>query len=522
MSGRSLAAERTATLAPLEREMLGTWWNASIDASDAHTEAQAAAESAWSDALADSDSYAAVRDSARADGDGDGQRQLELLANLQRPHQVPADLRYHIVALATDLGARYAQHRGAIAGEPVDDNRIIDILRTSDDSDERRAAWEASRTVGVAVATDLRTLVHLRNDAARAVGARDHFALTLETTDFDEGRLLATLAQVDRLTAAPFTHWKQRLDDQLAARYRCAPDALAPWHYDDPFFQSPPASAAVDLDPFFADADLPALTERTFAGLGLDVGPILARSDLTPRPAKNQHAFCVDVDRSGDVRVLSNNVPSERWAETMLHECGHGVYFAGVGPALPWLLRTMDMCTTEGVAMLCGRLVYEPEWLVNVAKVPRTEVDTLTPRLAAARRATLLVFARWVLVMTHFERGLYADPDADHDTRWWDLVEQFQLVRRPPDRHAPDWAAKVHVALAPVYYHNYLFGEMIASQLTAALRDTAGGIVDRPAAGAFLADRVFAPGAALRWNEVIASATGAPVGPAAFANDLRG
>ena len=75
--------------------------------------------------------------------------------------------------------------------------------------------------------------------------------------------------------------------------------------------------------------------------------------------------------------------------------------------------------------------------------------------------------------MTHFERGLYADPDADHDARWWDLVERFQLVRRPDDRHAPDWAATIHLASAPVYYHNYQLGEMVASQLTATL----GGLV---------------------------------------------
>src|SRR5205823_6568184 len=89
-------------------------------------------------------------------------------------------------------------------------------------------------------------------------------------------------------------------------------------------------------------------------------------------------------------------------------------------------------------------------------------------------------------VMTHFERGLYAQPDGDHDDRWWDLVERFQLVQRPDGRHAPDWAAKIHIAAAPVYYHNYLFGEMIASQLAASL----GGLVENDRAGrAFLGSR---------------------------------
>ena len=102
------------------------------------------------------------------------------------------------------------------------------------------------------------------------------------------------------------------------------------------------------------------------------------------------------------------------------------------------------------------------------------------PSSAAAQRASLLVFARWVLVVTHFERELYADPDADLDTLWWDLVERFQLVRRPEGRHAPDWAAKIHLAVVPVYYQNYLYGEMFASQLVrAALAKAHGGLVDR-------------------------------------------
>ena len=71
--------------------------------------------------------------------------------------------------------------------------------------------------------------------------------------------------------------------------------------------------------------------------------------------------------------------------------------------------------------------------------------------------------------MTNFERGLYADPDADLDTLWWDLVERYQLVHRPDGRHAPDWAAKIHLAAAPVYYQNYLYGELFASQLDATL-----------------------------------------------------
>ena len=517
MSAADIVADCGATLEPLEAAANSAWWNANVNASDETQAQRSAADVALSNALADPDAFAALR-AAQAERNGDPlvARQLDLLLQGFMPNQVDADLRRETIELQSDIESRFARHRGSVDGESLDDNAILEILRTSDDSARRQAAWEASKSVGAEVAPDVRELARLRNSAAQSLGYRDHFALALETTDFDEDRLFATLAEVDALTAAPFRDLKAELDAEVSTRFGVSVDALQPWHYDDPFFQDAPSAIGVDLDPYLQDADLEALTVQTFAAMGLDVRGVISRSDLTPRAGKVQHAFCIDVDRVGDVRVLSNNTPGERWAETMLHEFGHAVYFEGVGRDLPWLLRTMHICLTEGIAMRCGRLVRDPQWLQQIVGLPASTVAGLAPRLRAASRAYLLIFARWVLVMTHFERGLYADPDDNHDARWWDLVERFQLVRRPDGRDAPDWAAKIHVAAAPVYYHNYLFGEMFASQLTATL----GGLVDNTHAGHALAARVFAPGATLRWDHLVEAATGAPLTPAAFAREL--
>jgi peptidyl-dipeptidase A len=517
VTAEAVVASCGATLQPLETAANAAWWDANTDASDATQRRRADADIALSDALADADAFADVRAAQSESGiDPLVARQLEVLVQGYTPNQVAADLRREIVEVQSDIESRFARHRGEIDGTAVDDNEILEVLRTSNDNAHRQAAWEASKSVGAEVAAEVRELARLRNRAAQSVGYRDHFALALAMTDFDEERLFATLAEVDELTAAPFRALKGQLDEQVSARFGIDVDSLRPWHYDDPFFQDAPSSIGVDLDPYLADADVDALTVRTFDTMGLDVRGVLSRSDLTPRSGKSQHAFCIDVDRVGDVRVLSNNTPSERWAETMLHEFGHAVYFEGLSRELPWLLRTMHICLTEAVAMRCGRLVRDPLWLQQIPGLPATTVADLAPQARAASRAYLLVFARWVLVMTHFERGLYAQPDADHDTRWWDLVERYQLVHRPDGRHAPDWAAKIHIAAAPVYYHNYLFGEMIASQLTAAF----GGLVGDAEAGRALTSRMFGPGATKRWDHQVESATGYKLTPAVFAREL--
>ncbi len=503
-----------ARLAPLDRAANIAWWEASTKVSEEHEARRVATDLALRDVLGDPELFAAL------DPRGTAPRSIELLRDRMQPHQVAAATRTAIVELEAEIDATFNAFRPKLDGVPVNDNAIAEVLRQETDAGRRRRAWLASKEIGPAVADQVRELAHLRNASARELGSRDYFDLTLATQELDESQLFSTLEAVDQATAAPFRAWKKTDDAARAQRFGCATAQLRPWHYDDAFFQAAPRADDLDLEPWFADADLVALTQRTYAGIGLDIEPIVVRSDLLPRDAKSQHAFCIDIDRGGDVRVLCNNVAGAYWADTMLHEFGHAVYDTYVDPDLPWLQRSMHPLTTEGIAMMFGRLTLDPEWLVEVAGIERHGVDAARSALADRRRVALLVFARWVLVMTHFEHGFYADPDANHNDRWWDLVERFQLIIRPDGRDAPDWASKIHVALAPVYYQNYLLGELVASQLQATLHARFGGIVGRPAVGEFLREEVFGPGWSVRWDELIARATGAPLGVEAFAAEL--
>ncbi|MFI5045628.1 MAG: M2 family metallopeptidase [Acidimicrobiia bacterium] len=524
-SPAALVADLEASLRPLEVELSEAWWEANTRSSDAADERRTRAELAHRELLADPDLFAEIR-SARAAPIDDPllARQLDVLHDAFVPNQVGAELRRQIVELETQVASTFNNFRGSIDGCRVDDNDIAEILRSSDEGVERQAAWTAAKAIGPEVAEHVRELARLRNRAARDLGYRDHFALALATGELDEQRLFATLDEVDRATAEPFAAWKAELDGALATRFAVAPADLRPWHFEDPFFQTPPAAGAVAIDHLFAGADLEALTLRTYDGLGLDVRQVLAHSDLYARDGKSQHAFCIDIDRDGDVRVLCNVEPSERWMDTMLHEFGHAIYDRECDRSLPWLLRgAAHALTTEGVAMLMGRLPRRAEWLASVVAVGDDVLDEeLRDALVASRRAALLVFARWVLVMTTFERALYADPDGDLDGLWWDLVERYQSVHRPDGRRAPDWASKIHFAVAPVYYQNYLYGELFASQLQAAIHARAGALVDEPDAGALLVREVFAPGAAKRWDRLVVDATGEPLSARAFAQELRG
>jgi peptidyl-dipeptidase A len=520
---RALVERLTAELAPLERQVNEAWWESNVASSPEVDARRIDLEQQLSDRYADPAVYAEL---VAADRAGVADRELARVITVLRlcyaSAQLPDQLRSEIVRLNAQCDTTYATFRGEAAGRRWSDNDVEQVLDHSDDSAERQAAWEASKQVGAEVAGTVRRLVALRNEGARQLGFTDFYRMSLEFGELSEERLFGLLAEVDSLTAEPFAELKAELDARLSARFGVPADELMPWHYADPYFQSAPAETAVDLDPLLAGRDPVELTLSTYDGLGIQLRPVLDRSDLYGREGKNQHAFCLNVDRASDVRVLCNVIPNAHWTSTMLHEFGHAAYDIGIADELPWALRRpAHSLTTEAVAQLMGRLSREAGWLGDVAGVPADPLAGVAEQVSAALRADMLIFARFVLVMCHFERDLYRDPDLDADARWWDYVERFQLLRTPPGRTArPDWAAKLHLALAPVYYQNYVLGECLASQLAAAVRRRDGALWGDPETGRWLVDQVFRPGAALRWDQLVERATGEPLSAAAFADQF--
>ena len=173
---------------------------------------------------------------------------------------------------------------------------------------------------------------------------------------------------------------------------------------------------------------------------------------------------------------------------------------------------------------MMGSLADDPDWLSSVAGVPESELDAGREYIIWREKADRLVFTRWALVMFHFEQVLYAGPDRDDlNDVWWDLVERIQLVERPAGRDEPDWAAKLHIALAPVYYHNYVLGHLTAAQLKSYMESyiTRGPFFMSEVAGRYLLEAVFGPGARDDWQTTVTRATGAPLDPDHFVESLR-
>jgi len=515
-------AEHVKEIQPLHIEGGRAQWRASTTGNKEDYERMEEIELQVRRILSDREAFAQLKRWRESDGVRAPRlrRQLDRLYYAYLENQIDPALMKRIVALSTDITERFNTFQIHLDGKEVTLNDLNDVLRASTDSVQREAAWRASKQVGPTIAGDLAQLARLRNEGARALGFANFHTMCLLTGEQDPAELDRIFAELEALTREPFAALKAELDRALTARYKIAPADLRPWHYHDPFFQNAPLVMGEDLDEYYKDHDIRALAEKFYAGIGLPVTDVLARSDLYERPKKDPHAFSTDIDREGDVRVLCNLRNNAKWMETLLHELGHAVYSKGHDRGEPYILRVpAHSFATEGVAMFFGRLGSNAAWMQAMLGLPDEARAAIEKSQHTNDRLQQLIFARWALVMFHFEKQLYANPDQNLDTLWWQLVARHQLLTPPADPPAGVWAAKPHFTIAPCYYHNYMLGELFASQVHNHLvhkvlgRESDAGVsyAGRKEVGEFLREKVFGPGAVHPWNEMIARATGEPL-----------
>ncbi|AMV29665.1 Peptidase family M3 [Gemmata sp. SH-PL17] len=522
-------------LQPLEVASGIAWWTANTTGKDEDFQKKEEAQNKIDAALSDKkmfDRVKALKAAADKGGIKDAltARQIQLLYLQYLEKQVAPELLKKITAKANAVEQAFNVFRAKVDGQEIPDSKVRSTLKESTDSTLRQKVWEASKGVGAAVEADLAELVKLRNEAATQLGFKNFHALQLTLNEQDGTELIKLFDDLDKLTKEPFTKSKAEIDERLAKKLNVAVTDLQPWSYFDPFFQESPAVFDANLDAPYTKADLLKLCRDFYAGIGLPIDDVIARSDLYEKKGKSPHAFCTDIDREGDVRVLANIVPNEYWMGTMLHELGHSVYSSkNIPQTVPYLLRAeAHILATEGVAMQFERFSKSRAWLekMGVKVDAPAEFDEAAKKV---QRNQLLIFSRWCQVMLRFEKAMYEDPKQNLNKLWWDLVEQYQQVKKPKDRNAPDYASKIHICSAPVYYHNYMMGQLFASQVHHALSKAVFNAdpkttiyIGEKKVGGFMKEKVFEPGRTKTWKELAKFATGEELSPAAFAKDFEG
>ena len=104
-------------------------------------------------------------------------RRLEIMQYnaADAPQTIPDVVRARLVAENAQVERLYG-FPFSLNGKPITPNAIDDILHTSTDLSERRAAWDASKEVGRALKPGMVGLRDLRNRGVKSMGYPDFFA----------------------------------------------------------------------------------------------------------------------------------------------------------------------------------------------------------------------------------------------------------------------------------------------------------------------------------------------------------
>jgi peptidyl-dipeptidase A len=516
---RAFVAANVEKVEPLMKSAALAGWNATATGEKKYYDEAAALEFRLRQIASNPSDYALLKEIKERGSVQDSllKRQLILLYNSFTVNQVDTALLRVVTDKQSAISMAFNTARGMFEGTRKSDNELSQILKSDRNQQRRRAAWEAMKEVGKTVAPMVIELVKLRNEIARKLGYENYYVMMLATDEQDPAEVLKIFDELARQTEAPFLSMKNSLDAERAKLFGISPAQLRSWHYEDPFFQEAPAVRGADLDALVKGKDVQSVGREFFDGINLPVDDILQRSDLFPREGKYQHAYATDIDRLGDIRTMCNLSDNMYWMGTILHELGHCVYSKNIDRSLPFLLRgSAHAFMTEAIAILFEGQTQNAEWLGIMIGLSGRDPAVIRKAGEAQARTGGLLFSRWSQVMMRFERALYENPDQDLNTLWWDLVEKYQGLARPEGRNEPDWAAKIHLAQYPCYYHNYMLGKLAASQILHALNKQVRqndhteefSFVKLPAVGQYLKTNIFAPGMRLHWNDLLKEATG--------------
>ena len=447
-------------------------------------------------------------------------RQLTLLKNMYLGSQGDLDLLKQIAQLSTKIENQFNTFRAEINDKKLTTNEIKEILLTSKDNKELETAWKASKKNGKLVEKDLLNLVKLRNQLAKSLGFNNFYEMSFELSEQNIDETESLFENLINETQNSYQEVKNEIDEYLSKKFSISKSELKPWHYHDLFFQEGPQIYNTNLNDYYKK-DVINIAKNYYNSLEINVENILKRSSLYEQSGKCEHAYCIDIDRDEDVRIFQNTKNNEKWMDTTLHELGHAIYCKHLNQELPFILKdSAHTFTTEAIALLFGRNSKNEKFIENYTE---KSLGDIKENVQKELRLRQLVFSRWCQVMFYFEKELYKNPDQNLNKLWWNLVKKYQLIDFISDE--PDWASKFHLVSAPVYYHNYLLGELLASQLKNYIKKTFSpknsDYSNELIIGKYLIEKIFNPGKSVKWDQLITEATGEPLNPKHFINEFN-
>ncbi len=472
-------------------------WLSSTDVSDAHTQASVDAQRPLNAFVGEKSRVETIQhlraNAWRLDPITNRQIDAAFFLAAEYPGTIP-----DLVARRTEAEAKQAADQDGYRfilkwpghpDAPVTANDIDDILSDSDDESKRKAAWIASKEIGVGLKQGLVTLRELRNGCAKQLGFSSFFGLKVGQYGMSPAELASLSRTVLEQTRPLFEQIHCYAKHSLAARFNQPVPRRIPAHWlPNRWGQEWPGFVkAADLDPLFKAREpkwIIEQAERFYVSMGFPKLPasFWAKSDLWDLPAdsvrkKNTHASAWHMDLEYDVRSLMSVKADFDWFTTCHHELGHIYYYLAYTKAgVPLLLREgANRAFHEGlgelISLACSQRPYLSEiGILDAAASAQAQQNSDQWLLAQAMSGSNIVFQPFSWgVMTGWEHDFYENDLAPGrmNARWWDLKGTHQGIEPPEPRseHYCDPATKTHINDDAAEYYDYAICSLIVYQI---------------------------------------------------------
>ena len=462
------------------------------------------------------------------------QLQSILYAAANNPQTAP-DLVKKRIAAENKQNSDLFGYTFKIEGKEITPNELDKRLEESNNLEERRKVWSASKEVGKVLKDGLADLVSMRNETVSGLGYDNFFAYQVADYGMTTPEMMALNERFVQELWPLYRELHTWARYELAKKYgaESVPDMLPADWLPNRWGQdwSPMVKVeGLDLDAVLKEKGpewLVKQAERFYMSLGFDALPktFYSKSSLYPVKKeagykKNTHASAWHMNLSEDVRCLMSVEPNSRWYETTHHELGHIYYYMEYSnPNVPPILRGgANRAFHEGVGSLLGMASMQKPFLVGVGLIDESAETDEMQQLLKEALAQVVFIPFSAGTMTHFEHDLYATnlSKDEYNKKWWGHVSTFQGIVPPTERgeNYCDAATKTHINNDAAQYYDYALSYIILHQLHAHIANNilkqdprATNYFGNKEVGAFLSG-ILKQGAVGDWREIMQSQLG--------------
>ena len=246
--------------------------------------------------------------------------------------------------------------------------------------------------------------------------------------------------------------------------------------------------------------------KKSLADIGIDYDKLPMKMFIEkelPPPVGGQG---IAVRIPDDFRIVV--VPNLPFSSRM-HEMGHGLHGMlntinlSVLKGYEWLLGGVSPTFSEGMAEVMTEFSKNPQWL---KKYKQVNPDSLK-KSASKNAVYFTAYIRFFLAQSMMEMEVYKNPDQDLGELYNKVMKKYLLIEKPSRR--PYQLTDNMIVSYPVYQHNYLFGEIIAWQVHAALEKKFGNNFPfSKQTGKYLKEKLYRDGEYYPWQQRMKNATG--------------